>query len=60
MNESTDELRERFEDFKQRMIRLVLPAHDFSDQEPMKLRIELDILEASIESLEWWATGNHP
>jgi hypothetical protein len=58
MNDSADELRERFEDLKQRMSRLALPAHELSDGEKVRLRTELDILEASIESLEWWPKGN--
>ena len=58
MNESVDELRGRFEELRQRMIQLVLPAHDISDDEKVRLRTELDTLEASIESLEWWAKGN--
>ena len=58
MSETGDELRERFEELRQRMLQLVLPAHDILDDEKLRLRAELDMLEASIESLEWWAKGN--
>ena len=58
MSESVDELRGRLEELRQRMIQLVLPMHDISDDEKVRLRVELDMLEASIESLEWWAKGN--